>query len=141
MSVGCGRLVGGRQSSYSEVVGEFQFAFVLFHIGQSYEVRVEDACSLEFSPVEEYSFSADGVLFDGNERGHFGGCILSLGHEDAATAVVGAGRRLLLAVAGRGRGDARGGAGRWRQATREQDELCNQVFGGWNCISSFPVVL
>ncbi|KAK8795440.1 hypothetical protein WA588_004281, partial [Blastocystis sp. NMH] len=26
-----------RQSSYSEVVGEFQFAFVLFHIGQSYE--------------------------------------------------------------------------------------------------------
>ena len=141
MSVGGWREVGGRQSSYSQVIGEFQFAFILFHIGQSYEVTTERLCSLESPAVEEHSVSVDSVFLDGDERGSLGGCVLSLRHENAASAAVGAGRRLLLAVAGRGRRDARGGArGRW-QETCEQNELCDQVFGGGTRFSSFHVVL
>ena len=88
---------------YPSLHGEFQFAFVMFHLGEDYEVvHGLGHHSVESVAVEESPLSADGSVFPRDESGGpLRGSLLRGLHEDAVFPNLGAGRGLLHPLRGR----------------------------------------
>ena len=88
---------------YPSLHGEFQFAFVMFHLGEDYEVvNGLGHHSVESVAVEESPLSADWSVFPRDESGGpLCGSLLRGLHEDAVFPNLGTGRGLLYALRGR----------------------------------------
>lgn len=87
---------------YPSLHGEFQFAFVMFHLGEDYEVmNILGYHPIESSTMEEYSLSADWSVFSRyGSRGSLCGSFLRGLYEDAVLSNIGVGGGLLYLIRG-----------------------------------------